>query len=376
MTHTARRLVLLLPLADACFQDTPLEATSATTTATPDTSTSTTAAPDNSTTTTAATETSAPTTSTSSELTDSTTSPPTSTTGTTAPTPLCGDGLLDPGEECDLGPDNADDGPCTAACALAFCGDGLLHQGVEECDLAGLNDDAGACTEKCKLATCGDGLLHLGVEECDLGPDNQAGVYGGCTPMTCTKGPHCGDGLLQLPQEECDLGDQNGDETQCSPACKWNGNIIFATSKTYPGALGGLPGADDKCNTLAMEAGLANAGAFLAWLSDGAQGPATRMAKSPQRYLLTDGTLIANGWDDLTDGTLTAPIHRDEAGALLPDHTAWTATTPSAPPPTPPRPAPSGRPPPKPPSAAGATSPTPTPPGPPPATGPAPAPPA
>jgi hypothetical protein len=48
--------------------------------------------------------------------------------------PACGDGNVDPGEECDDGEDNADTNACTAACALATCGDGLIHEGVELCD--------------------------------------------------------------------------------------------------------------------------------------------------------------------------------------------------------------------------------------------------
>ncbi len=323
MTHTTRRLPLLLLCAGACFKDAPLADPTATTTDTPDEAATTTAATTSttSTTSTAATETTSLTTA---EFTDGGTT--TSTTGTTAPESHCGDGLLDPDEECDLGPDNADDGPCTAACTLAFCGDGLLHEGVEECDLADLNDDTAACTKTCKHAYCGDGLVHQGVEDCDLGPNNKAGVYDGCTPITCTKGPHCGDSIVQIPDEECDDGDQNGEAATCTGTCFWNGKLVFATSDTYSGALGGLASADKKCNLLANAAGLANAGAFLAWLSDGADGPAARMSKSSGRYLLLDGTLIATNWTDLTDGHLAAPIDRDEHGAPIdPANTlAWT----------------------------------------------------
>lgn len=47
----------------------------------------------------------------------------------------CGDGERDyVCEECDLGPDLRDDGPCTTTCRAAFCGDGLVHAGVERCD--------------------------------------------------------------------------------------------------------------------------------------------------------------------------------------------------------------------------------------------------
>jgi hypothetical protein len=45
----------------------------------------------------------------------------------------CGDGWLDPGEQCDEGQENADDGPCTRLCRRWRCGDGLVGPG-ETCD--------------------------------------------------------------------------------------------------------------------------------------------------------------------------------------------------------------------------------------------------
>ncbi|HRI08229.1 MAG TPA: hypothetical protein PKW35_10445 [Nannocystaceae bacterium] len=247
----------------------------------------------------------------------------TSVAGTTEvntgePPAVCGDGVVGGDESCDLGPENDDAGPCTSACQLAQCGDGFLHVGVEECDHGNLlNHDNAACTKGCKKAKCGDGLVFWGVEECDDGPNNQAGLYGGCTPMTCTLGPHCGDKVIQAPKEECDEGDQNGADGKCLGSCVWNGSVVFVTSKAYTGALGGLAGADDKCNTLAMVAGVPNAGAFMAWIGVGDTTPASRMKHSTGRYLLRNGTVIAESWTDLTDGWLAAPIDRDEKGAPI-----------------------------------------------------------
>uniref|UniRef100_A0A452UUE1 Collagen like tail subunit of asymmetric acetylcholinesterase n=1 Tax=Ursus maritimus TaxID=29073 RepID=A0A452UUE1_URSMA len=44
----------------------------------------------------------------------------------------CGDGVLQPGEECDDGNNNVDD-DCIN-CHRAYCGDGHQHKGVEDCD--------------------------------------------------------------------------------------------------------------------------------------------------------------------------------------------------------------------------------------------------
>jgi len=102
-----------------------------------------------------------------------TTSPTTheSTTGdpTTAADPVCGDGNVDPGEECDDGASNADDAACTSACKQATCGDGLLLAGGEICD-DGVNDGSyGGCSADCQALgpRCGDGELQEDLEECD-----------------------------------------------------------------------------------------------------------------------------------------------------------------------------------------------------------------
>ena len=62
--------------------------------------------------------------------------------------PLCGDGVIQPGEECDDGNDINDDA-CTNTCALPACGDGILQPG-EECD-DGNADDNDGCAADCTL---------------------------------------------------------------------------------------------------------------------------------------------------------------------------------------------------------------------------------
>lgn len=102
---------------------------------------------------------------------------------------VCGDGELDPGEECD---GDAAGGGCVAekcrpdcSCAEPVCGDGILDVGeacdgeaTGDCDPVGCNPD---CT--CPSSVCGDGVLSPG-EECEF-------LVGGgaCSPLQC--GPDC-----------------------------------------------------------------------------------------------------------------------------------------------------------------------------------------
>lgn len=92
------------------------------------------------------------------------TSEPTTETDPDIPT-LCGNGVVDPGEECDNGPTNLNNLDCTQKCTLNVCGDGFQWQGMEECDDGGESE---LCDVDCTLAMCKDGVVNLAAgESCD-----------------------------------------------------------------------------------------------------------------------------------------------------------------------------------------------------------------
>ena len=69
---------------------------------------------------------------------------------------------------------------------------------------------------------------------------------------------------------------------------------VFITSAKFKGNLGGLAGADDKCQAEADgPASIVPSGTYLAWLSDGTDSPDTRFTKSSHPYMLPDGTKLA-----------------------------------------------------------------------------------
>jgi len=106
----------------------------------------------------------------------------------------CGNGIVEPGEQCDDGNLVNGDG-CHADCTLPRCGDGLLDPG-EQCDDGNLVNGDG-CHANCTLPRCGDGLLDPG-EQCD---DGNLVNGDGCS-STCTLF-QCGNGVLE-PGEERD----------------------------------------------------------------------------------------------------------------------------------------------------------------------------
>ena len=181
----------------------------------------------------------------------------TGTASTAMDVPVCGDGRIDPGEECD---------------------ESFAH-----------NSDDGACLASCVLAKCGDGRVHAGDEECD---DGNAIVTDGC-----------------------DLG--------CGRTRR-----VFITSAAYQGGqFQGMIGADQRCRSLAAQAGLANFAGFKAWLSDSTTSPLQRMFNGRGRYELINGLLVADDWDALLAGELQHPIEVTEKGETN-HNSVWTGTYP------------------------------------------------
>lgn len=80
---------------------------------------------------------------------------------------LCGNGIPEPGEQCDHGQETK---LCDADCSVVVCGDAYANEAAgEECD-DGNTDEEDGCRSTCQLAGCGDAFLDPG-EECDDGND-------------------------------------------------------------------------------------------------------------------------------------------------------------------------------------------------------------
>jgi fibro-slime domain-containing protein len=164
--------------------------------------------------------------------------------------PVCGDGIVQVGEQCD--DKNSPYPGCSATCQLESgyecpfagapcvpkCGDGILVSPAEQCD-PGIASEAQACNADCSVkpgwacdatschqTVCGDGKVE-GTEGCDPLPKNND-LGDGCTPTcmaepTCPPGggacsTKCGDGLI-LGTEQCDDGNAvSGDG--CSSTCQ------------------------------------------------------------------------------------------------------------------------------------------------------------
>lgn len=128
-----------------------------------------------------------------------------SSSGTTG---TCGDDIVDPGEECDLGSSQL---MCDADCTLPVCGDGFENfPAGEYCD-PGAAGETELCNADCSLAECGDLIVNATAgEECDEGEATPT-----CNADCTAAG--CGDGVVnEEGDEDCD---DEGESMSCDADC-------------------------------------------------------------------------------------------------------------------------------------------------------------
>lgn len=129
---------------------------------------------------------------------------------------------------------------------------------------------------------------------------------------------------VQLNSDEiekiCEALDRNN---KIPPAALKCPKIVFITESTYQGNLGGITGADEKCQTAWEHNYGEGEKTFKAWISDGTTTPANSFVRSPYGYVRIDRQVVANDWDDLTDGSLDARIIATDTGRLI-SSPVWT----------------------------------------------------
>ncbi|MFN7938786.1 MAG: DNRLRE domain-containing protein [Bryobacteraceae bacterium] len=154
------------------------------------------------------------------------------------------------------------------------------------------------------------------------GPQGPQGIAGaaGATGATGATGPS-GQNDPQMLSAVCAILGKMTVPTGliCPP------KTVFVTGGTYTGNIGGLAKADQICRLEAEANGLT--GTYKAWLSTAQNPVSQRFTPTAGQYKLVTGTVIANGFADLTDGQLLAPVNRAANGQLVTTDYVWTGTT-------------------------------------------------
>lgn len=235
--------------------------------------------------------------------------------------------------------DTACDGACVA-CADEKTGEAngacapipLEEDPDEECAAdtltcqAGFCDGAGSCAAEADGTVCRTAAGFCDAEEACSGgvcpSDSFVTSAPECTPYVCS-GSSASCTVSCLTSADC----ASDARAVCLGDACVLGKLVFVSSETYTGNLGGVSGAHQKCQALAQAAGLS--GTYLAWINGSTGDILDSHEQSTLPYVrIGDQALIANHWSALTSGTLANPINRTETGAVVGNEYAWTNSTP------------------------------------------------
>ena len=143
--------------------------------------------------------------------------------------------------------------------------------------------------------------------------------------LYCFQQPSCGNAIVENG-ESCDDGNLNNGDG-CSAICAIEPyTLVFVTSQTWNGNLGGVAGADAKCQQAAASVPAFAGSYWRAWISDNLGNTASnRLYHETKTYrslgLGSSGgnIIIANNWNDLTDASLRNPINVDDGEYCVDD---------------------------------------------------------
>ncbi|MBX3208896.1 MAG: DUF1554 domain-containing protein, partial [Labilithrix sp.] len=110
----------------------------------------------------------------------------------------------------------------------------------------------------------------------------------------------------------------------CSPS---RARVVFSSSATYNGNLGGLAGADAKCQALADVVPALAGKTFKAWISDNTASPSSRFSRDGYFVRPDHTTFIAYSWSGLTSGSILNALSVDETGTAVSLTGSWTGTS-------------------------------------------------
>jgi hypothetical protein len=177
-----------------------------------------------------------------------------------------------------------------------------------------------ACLDDKRVRTCNDNGTWDAPSDCDA-----VCLVDQCHACKPGKKQCNGSTTVEVCGTDGEFVDTDCEFVCANSACGQNPKTVFVTSTMYKGgALGGLAGADAKCQARATAAGLI--GTYKAWLSDFTGSPATRFPQDVGPYMLVNGSIVANNWGSLTSGSLRHALDITELGGAAPTTTSTICT--------------------------------------------------
>jgi len=164
-----------------------------------------------------------------------------------------------------------------------------------------------------------------------VGPQGPMGIQG----IQGIQGNQGIQGIQGIPgptsiAQVCSVLYPNAAANVCAAALGGTAKIVFATASNYTGMMGGVAGANAKCQKEAFASGLP--GTYSAWISDTlGNSPSTNFTHSTVPYVLPNATLdeVASNWTTFASASHLSPIDTTAGGILTSVVFAWTNTDPS-----------------------------------------------
>ena len=161
--------------------------------------------------------------------------------------PFCGNNSVDPGENCDPPASMGGAANCNDDCQESVCGDSNVQAG-EVCDPPASMGGAANCNDDCTPSVCGDGDVEAG-EQCD--PPGSQGGAADCDDLCQLVPMLCGDGNVDPPAENCDPPASQGGAATCNDDCQssvcGDSDVGAGEECDPPGSQGGSPTCNDDC---------------------------------------------------------------------------------------------------------------------------------
>lgn len=156
----------------------------------------------------------------------------------------------------------------------------------------------------------------------DLGVDERADASGAEDAPSGLPGQPRLDGAPSDGTVDDGPGGEGDGGRDAQPGADAGTGYVFVTRGTYPGDLGGVAGADFRCQSSATAAGLE--GVYRAWISDATVNAADRISwPGPWREVGSGDVLFPDR--SALRGFPLAPLARDETGQVAPARW-WTGT--------------------------------------------------
>lgn len=121
-------------------------------------------------------------------------------------------------------------------------------------------------------------------------------------------------------------GERGAEDSSAADGPAPTSRVIFVTSESFSGNLGGLAGADAKCQALAAAALLGGTFRALVATAGSPTSLTSRVTQSTVPYRLPNGAFVAASWSALASVNLLGPINVTETRLPSPVRPVWTNT--------------------------------------------------